>query len=400
MAANAALMDRLRPFSLTRPQLEEVRESLRERITVGLERNGTEVKALPAYLPAPDRSLKGRALVIDIGGTNVRGAVVELIAGSRSRIVSGPLKEPLPVRHHDRGLSGDAFFALQANIAQGLTPPLGLPVGYCFSYPSEILPNREGRLISWTKGLDVPGVVGTLVGSRLHSALARAGLEPREVRVLNDTVSSMLGGAFSTDQIEPSQFIGLIVGTGTNMATFFDPERVPKLGLSAGCVPMAINLESGNFTPPHLTAYDDLLDSATDNPGKQRLEKAVSGHYLPLLFELILPSQPGFDPRRGSGPLVEYRDKGLEDDPLEVAEALLSRSADLVAAGLAAVIDLHPSRSPIGILAEGSLFWGDSKYGPRVSATLATLLGSPDRARIIRLEDANLIGGACAALCP
>ena len=43
---------------------------------------------------------------------------------------------------------------------------------------------------------------------------------------------------------------------------------------------MAINLESGNFSPPHLTTADDALDRASDNPGAQRFEKAVPGAWL------------------------------------------------------------------------------------------------------------------------
>jgi hexokinase len=188
---------------------------------------------------------------------------------------------------------------------------------------------------------------------------------------------------------------------------------------------MAVNLESGNFSPPHLTRFDDAIDRESTNPGRQRFEKAVSGHYLPQLFERILPDQPGFDVRAGAGALVEYRDQGTEADESRanrdlsavielglsggsprqagaacgaVAEALLYRSADLVAAALAAVIDLYAAGSQVGILAEGSLFWGDPKYAPRVSTTLAMLLGKDRSARVLRLEDANLIGSAAAAL--
>jgi hexokinase len=77
---------------------------------------------------------------------------------------------------------------------------------------------------------------------------------------------------------------------------------------------------------------------------------------------------------------------------------LLSRSADLVAASLAAVIDIYGPGSKIGVLAEGSLIWGDTKYAPRVADTLAQLLGGADHFKLLKTEDANLIGSAVVAL--
>src|SRR5437870_2811042 len=49
--------------------LAEVREALAARIAAGLERDGQEILALPAYLPQPAQHLAGRALVVDTGGT-------------------------------------------------------------------------------------------------------------------------------------------------------------------------------------------------------------------------------------------------------------------------------------------------------------------------------------------
>lgn len=392
-------------------QLEELRSTFRERIARGLASDGDEVKALSAYLPPPDPDLAGQAVVVDIGGTNLRAALVELEGRGKARIVRGPIKERLPVRDPDIHLTPERFFDLQAELTAQLEPPPGLPVGYCFSYPAEILPNRDGRLLAWTKGIELSGVVGTLVGSALFAALERAGLHPKHVRVLNDTVASMLGGATVFSELEPASFIGLIVGTGTNMSGFFSAAQAPKLkklldgvgeqrasAKGATSPRMAINLESGNLDPPHLTSWDDEIDQASDNPGRQRFEKAVSGHYLPYLFERILPDQPGYDPEEGSKTLVDYRDRSLEAKPLAVAGALLARSADLVAAGLAAVVDLYDASGPVGIVAEGSLIWNDPKFAPHVRATLATLLGSDERAKLLRLDDANLFGSACAAL--
>ncbi len=123
----------------------------------------------------------------------------------------------------------------------------------------------------------------------------------------------------------------------------------------------------------------------------------MAGHYLPYLFARLLPEVPGFDPRDGSKTLVTYRDEGGPEGAGEVAEAILARAADLVAAGLAAVCDFY--QGEVAIVAEGSLFWGDPKFAGRCTRTLARL--STDRAaKIFRVQDANLVGSACAALIP
>ncbi len=361
--------------------LTEVRQALTARLTAGLNADQQEILALCAHFPPPPPHLTGDALVVDIGGTNARAAWVRL--GDTPQLIAGPISQKLALR--DQAVSRAAFFDLQAHLAAQLGAPKNLPVGYCFSYPSEVTPQRDAKLLAWTKDMDLPEVVGTYVGSGLADALVRAGFSPPRVHVLNDTVAAMLAGTTLID--DPRQVIGLIVGTGTNLSGFFD--GAPKLRHLPS--PMAVNLESGYFFPPHLDPADDRLDAASNNPGRQRFEKAVSGYYLPYLYQ-DLSGQPSFDPTQGSGALVKLRAQG---DP--IAAQLLSRSADLVAAALAGVIDLYPP-GKVGILAEGSLFWRDPEYAPRVTQTLTALVG--DRFSILHQNDANLFGAACAALMP
>ncbi len=383
-------------LTLSSEQLKDVADALKARIEEGLGAEGQEIKALPSYFHSPDRSVGGSAVVLDTGGTNMRAAVVELAAGE-GKVTHGPLKKTLPMREGE-SLSAEEFFRAQAQLVAELGAPPGLPVGYCFSYPSENTPQRDSRLLRWTKGIDIPGVEGTMVGTQLARALSDVGYKPGPVRVLNDTVASMLGGASVHREVPSERTIGLIVGTGNNMAAFFDASQSPRIPSNFNGK-MAINLESGNFTPPHLTQWDDDVDSASDNPGYQRFEKAVSGFYLPFVFARALPDQLAFDPHAGTGPLVKLRDEGVGGLPREVAEALLQRSADLVAASLAAVIECYaPSVEPVGILAEGTFFWGDLKYSPRVQVTLGKLLPEGYRATVLRTDEANLIGSAVAAL--
>jgi hexokinase len=367
---------------LTPAQLGEIRSALSAKIAEGLHRDGAQIKALPAFLGPPPADLEGRVLAVDTGGTNMRAAVVEL--GAQDRIVAGPVHAQVPAGRDGEPVSADEFFGAHAALVERLGGVRGLPIGYCFSYPSESLPDHDARLIRWTKGLQVEGVEGTAVGAALSRALAARGLQPGPVVVLNDTVASLIAGARGS--AAPERTIGLIVGTGSNMAGFFDQEAVPKLK-AAWRGPIAINLESGNFHPPHLASFDDEVDRQSENAGAQRFEKAVSGYYLPQLYQAI-------DPQRappGGAALVERANAGDT-----IARSLIDRSADLVAVGLAALADFS-GPAPVRVLAEGGLFWSPSGYSARVQATLERL-GRP--LEIARRADANLIGAAAAALSP
>lgn len=293
-------------LTLVDEALQDVRSTLAARIRAGLSADGQQIAALPSFLPPPPLGLAGRALVVDTGGTNTRAALIELRADGEHEILAGPVGRPLPVRGKNR-LDAMTFFRIQASLAAELDAPAGLPVGYCFSYGSTSTRDRDARLMHWTKGVEVDGVQGELVGAALGEALRDAGLQPGRVAVLNDTVASLLGGSLDVTLTGPEGALGLIVGTGTNIAAFFDTEACDKLRRNAPPGWMAVNLESGNFAPPHLTAADEALALETEPSGRQRFEKAVSGHYLPQLLARLVPAA-GMDPAASCARLVHLRD--------------------------------------------------------------------------------------------
>lgn len=379
-------------FRLSAGQLDDIRSALQERLREGLADDGRELACLPAYLPPPSPDLAGDAVVVDLGGTNLRAARVRLEIAGRFQVLEGPIRHDLMMRG-EPVTSRDAFFDLQARLVERLGAEWPLPVGYVFSFPSEVQPDRDALLLHWTKDISIPGVIGTRVGAGLAEALGRLRCEPTTITVLNDTVAAMMGGAHRFDG-PAADVIGLIAGTGTNMAAFYGADEAPKLAARGLEGEVAINLESGNFHPPHLSPWDEELDAASVNPGRQRFEKAVSGHYLPMLFQ-HMTERTGIE---DTGALVRIRNEGGEAG--ELAGALLARSADLVAAGLAAVADGRGrDGGKVGILAEGGVFWGDPAFAPRVQARLEELL--PGQAfELLQLEEANLIGAAAAALTP
>ena len=401
------------PFRLTHARLADIRDALRDRILDGLRRSDTEIKALPAHLRRPPKTISGESLVLDAGGTHLRAARVRL-GPSGATMSAGPVADAVFMSgtREIEARTASEFFARQAELISEIAPATPLPLGYCFSYPARITPEGDAVLLSWTKGIRISGVVGNPVGRALQTVLAGRGTPVSAVRVLNDTVAALLACA-RLAPAEGMRAIGLIAGTGTNMAGFFPIHDLGKLapGERRGWgedEEMAVNLESGNFSPPCLTPADEELDQVwSDNPGAQRFEKAVSGAYLPRLLGIAAGRRScmmeGFDPEDPDAHAGRMADLRTRPGPVgEAAEALLDRSADLIAAALAGLVRARsPSGSRTVILAEGSLFWKTPGYAQRVMRVLGNLVSGDDAVVFLppcAPVEATFLGSACAAL--
>ncbi|MFA5505274.1 MAG: hypothetical protein WC314_11395 [Vulcanimicrobiota bacterium] len=382
----------MKEFDLSLEQLREIATTLQERIAEGLAEDDKELRCLATYLGIPTGEQSGRALVVDTGGTNMRAAMVTL-SPRDGRIDSGPIAARVRGGRDGEPVQGIDFFKEQAALTRDLSVPKEtLPLGYCFSYPATSLPDGDAVLLRWNKGISIDGVVGKPVGKPLIEALATEGVSTGSLSVLNDTVASLLGGAHL--YAEPrfgNNYIGLILGTGINMAGVFTPQQLTKVKTEQ---PMVVNLESGNYHPPYLTEFDEAVDRESVSPGTQRLEKATSGHYLPYLFNQLRPGV--LDPAVGTGALVQMRDNNEEH--AEVAAAILHRSARLAAAGIAALASFYPADKDTAVLGEGSLIWGDPRYAATMAATLKELVPECTIELVRQRENVNLLGAACAAL--
>ena len=115
-----------------------------------------------------------------------------------------------------------------------------------------------------------------------------------------------------------------------------------------------------------------------------------------------------YDPETHCGHIIE-----LQDHPVVggAATAVISRSADLVAAALAGLIKAYQEKEQhVGIMAEGSLFWEETGgYYERVKETLRLLVADDTKFEILKppksdtnkgtpINLTNLVGAACAVL--
>jgi hexokinase len=396
-------------FDLATKELKEIAVSLEAKVNEGLEHDHREVQCLPTYIN-PNKNIEhGKALVLDLGGTNYRAAIVEFIGGKPVIHPEDGFKKDLSVMKQKGFTSGNLFKEI-ADLIGGLDLEDVKSIGYCFSYPAEPTLNGDARLLRWTKGVDIEEMINRLVGEPLmkylNDNLKKANFTG--IKVINDTIASLFAGLTDRDS---QAHIGLIVGTGTNMATFIKADKIGKLDpgyTQKGLVP--INLESGNFYPPHLTVIDDKVDACSDSKGRQRFEKGVSGMYLGEILKSVFPCdkfEQKFDAQKLTS-IMNFPDIHRKRY-VRVSRWIYQRSAKLVAASLAGLILVLYSHDSsikrVCLTAEGSLFWSHDEQGKNyrdiVLDELHGLLaefGLNIQVHIPTINNANLIGSAVAAL--
>ena len=396
-------------FKLDNEQLKGIAHAFREKVEEGLNKNNAEIQCIPTFILPKATDVKGKALVLDLGGTNYRVAIVDFSTEKPIIYPNNGWKKDMSIMKSP-GYTREELFKELADLIVEIKREEEMPIGYCFSYPTESIPGGDARLLRWTKGVDIREMVGQFVGKPLLDYLNEQNkIRFTGVKVLNDTIASLFAGL--TDKSYDA-YIGLIVGTGTNMATFIPSDKITKLDPEChvqGLIP--VNLESGNFYPPFLTAVDDTVDATSDSLGKQRFEKAVSGMYLGDILKAAFPLEEfeeKFDARKLTA-IMNYPDIH-KDIYVQVAHWIYNRSAQLVAASLAGLIALLKSYNRdihrVCLIAEGSLFWSESRkdknYNILVMEKLQELLRELEledvEVHINSMDNANLIGTGIAAL--
>ena len=396
-------------FKLDNEQLKGIAHAFREKVEEGLNKNNAEIQCIPTFILPKATDVKGKALVLDLGGTNYRVAIVDFSTEKQIIYPNNGWKKDMSIMKSP-GYTREELFKELADLIVEIKREEEMPIGYCFSYPTESIPGGDARLLRWTKGVDIREMVGQFVGKPLLDYLNEKNkIRFTGVKVLNDTIASLFAGL--TDKSYDA-YIGLIVGTGTNMATFIPSDKITKLDPEChvqGLIP--VNLESGNFYPPFLTAVDDTVDATSDSLGKQRFEKAVSGMYLGDILKAAFPLEEfeeKFDARKLTA-IMNYPDIH-KDIYVQVAHWIYNRSAQLVAASLAGLIALLKSYNRdihrVCLIAEGSLFWSESRkdknYNILVMEKLQELLRELEledvEVHINSMDNANLIGTGIAAL--
>ncbi len=367
---------------------------------------------LPAWVTTmPPPTAEKKAIAVDIGGTNLRVALVHF-SEAGPQILEQTTQ---PVYGKTESITADCFFSM---LAQNLSPYLEQTrsVGICFSFPAESRPDLDARILSIHKEIRITGAEGLLVAEELKKHLP----VPVETAVVNDTAAALLGGSMQAGEYDG--LIGFVLGTGTNTCYEEKIGRIKKITGSSS-MSMLINTESAGFAEFPRGALDERLDGTLASPGAHLLEKAVSGTYLGRLICLALQEAANgklLGPNFQQLPLYDmsYVDGFLKNQPGPIADCCtwetdrqtardiclgcINRAARLVAANLIAIMiqgDIG-RRKPARIVAEGSTFWNCETYMQAITDQMNRYAREiPDlKWSFERINQANLIGAAAAVL--
>jgi len=394
-------------FDLTTQQLRDIANSLQAKIEEGLIKDGMEISAIPTHITPKKEINDGKVLTLDWGGTNFRAAIVEFKDGKPNVIESKKkqlsAKETAGFKQVDLLNEMASLICSLENLDESVTK-----IGYCFSYPAASRLNGDAILLRWAKRIDIPDMIGKPVGESLMLHLnnyKNIRTTFTNIKVINDTVACLFAGLSETGF---DTYMGLIVGTGTNMASLMPLDKIEKLNnKDQGVIP--VNLESGNFKPPHLTVVDGLVDAMSNNKGSQLFEKAISGAYVGEIFKtLFLNTKIKYDFDGADLSKLINKPEGQSEDQVNAGQWIYDRSAKLVAASLTGLVQVlvaqDPSIKNICLAADGSVFWAKDKniethYKNLVAKELEVLLPTGVTVTIIdEMSDPNLVGAAISAL--
>jgi hexokinase len=401
-------------------------EDFRNEMEAGLAGKPSSLAMIPTYLTAdvevpPDTPV----IALDAGGTNLRIALVTFDAAGCPHIEDFS-RHPMPGA--EGPVTKDEFYDRFVHHIRPFAPQAER-VGFCFSYPAEISPECDGRLLVWSKEIQAPEVVGEFIGANIFGRLKNLGYALKYT-LLNDTVAALLAGRGSGRVHAADSYVGFILGTGTNTA-YVEKNRdiIKQMSLDPEGS-QAINVESGNFDKAPRTVIDERLDITTNNPGAYSFEKMISGAYLgPLGREvLVTAAEQGLFSQEGSAWIrslkglttadmgrfldTPYVGGALDGNTMNEADreiaghlirAVIARAALFAAVniGAAALKSGTSSSGEISVCVniDGSTFYKTPGLHSQTQGYLREILSSRGvSAELVRIKDSPLIGAAVAGL--
>ncbi|OQE27646.1 hypothetical protein PENSTE_c004G00300 [Penicillium steckii] len=308
------------------------------------------------FLPTPVTELPtgeetGRYLAIDVGGSNLRVAFIELLgeveaethpvdASQRSQNtirkaqrqrVKRTLERAWPIQEHLKMDKAEDLFAwigdcIAEVVAESLTSddtkkdiPAELDMGITFSFPIMQESLAEATLMPMGKGFAITSNLNLrkilLNGYEKHTRRPDDEDEPSSKRrklfalpklkiqaITNDTVATLASLAYAVKSLPNSRVaMGIIVGTGCNatipmkLSSLHESKAKSVNAMNAEAVETIVNTEwtISGAAPPLTelnvtTKWDIELDRACARPGFQPFEYMTGGRYIGELIRLIL----------------------------------------------------------------------------------------------------------------
>lgn len=399
---------------------------------IGLDTLNSSLMMIPTYISMDKEiPINEPVIVMDAGGTNFRVAVV-YFDSDKKHVIEDFKLYPMPGTKGE--ITKEEFFK---TMAKYMEPVLNRSskISFCFSYPTEILPNKDGKLKQFSKEVRVKGVEGQLIGENLLEAVRALGYtDKKSIVLLNDAVATLLGGKASFPDRVFDSYIGFILGTGTNTCYIeknCNIGKVPELKTSEES--MLINVESGAYKKAPRGKIDLEFDAKMVNPGEYAFEKTISGAYQGGLMLAVIrkAAEDGLfseEFKKKFSRVTELSSREIDDflyypyadntlamccsaDIEEdrstlyyIIDAIIERAAKFVTFNLTAVIlktgkGKNPC-APVCITADGSTFYKSKLFRSKLEYYIKTYMNDEKHVfcEFVKVENANLIGTAIAGL--
>ena len=260
------------------------------------------------------------------------------------------------------------------------------PIGIGFAYPLKPLAvDRfiDGQLLYMTKGRNIEGLVGKMIGQEFHKFLTKEYGIDTTVAVANDAICLLLGG-------DGAEIAG-VVGTGLNFAYWERRFAIAPMKLSD--LPrfaqneVAINIESKNFDKIEATQLRQRVDKKSGDLGYSFAEKEAAGAYLYQIFnegkkEILGSVFPDLMSTDQLNDIItnafEYpagTDKNTKKTAGLFTERIFHRSAQIVAIQLCGVMmKIGKTTGIVPVVMEGGIFWKAHNYPALVNLYINMIL--------------------------
>ncbi|NXP15157.1 HXK2 protein, partial [Thinocorus orbignyianus] len=394
------------------------------------------VQMLPTYIcSTPNGTENGEVLVVELHQNHVRVLMATLLGnGNESPHLTDKIFDmPGDIMQG----TGEALFDFIAECLRQFLNGMSisdkrLPLGFVFPFSCRQTRLDKAELISWSKGFSCSDVEGKDVVQLLQSAINKQELSQVEVvALMNDTVGTMM--TCSTRE-KPCE-VAVIVDKGTNSCFMAEAQHVQMVEETNGR--MCVNTEWGCFGDDGalndiLTPYDQHVDQESSNPGAKRFEKMVGSLYLgdivrhalialateKVLFigsnvtvlgtKGVLTTQQVLEIINNEEGMTKARTilEALGLRPSErdccrvqqVCRAVVSRSAALCAAGLAAILSLicqgrGLDQLVINVAVDGELYQAHGRFS-EILQSVAGMLTPECTASLVPSRDGTGLGAA------
>mgnify|MGYP004504645025 FL=1 len=400
-----------------RVDLAEYTKAFADAMHAGLAAPQKNMPMLPTYLYSSGKLKKGeKAIVIDAGGTNFRTALIGF--DGKKAVIDALDKRPMPGAAEPA--TWEQFISCVADCVQPLLKQ-AKDIGFCFSYPVEITPECDGKVLGLTKQVEIEGAVGSYLGASLRAELEKRGEKVGRIVVLNDTPATLLAGkVLSKGSFDG--YIGLVAGTGCNTCCEIECGKIGKLGLTGGGK-MLVNLESGSFRAFPRGDADLAMDEDLPDTGAYVAEKMISGRYLGqvCMYTLKMAAKEGLFSERATEIIEKMTEvttptidkwgsarfpKGFNSEDrvnlVYIISEIFERSARCIASKLCGILEITGAGSsrPVCIAVDGSLYSESKLLRPELERFMDVYAGEimGRRYEFVNAENMSLIGTAAAVL--